>query len=70
MDINAPNNYFDVIYCSHVLEHVDDDRKAINELYRILKHGGWAAIMVPITAPSTIEDPTMIDPTERECLFG
>lgn len=70
MDIKAPDNYFDVVYCSHVLEHVDDDRKAIKELYRVLKHGGWAAIMVPITARSTIEDPTIIDPLERERLFG
>jgi SAM-dependent methyltransferase len=69
-EINAPDNYFDIIYCSHVLEHVDDDRKAIDELYRVLKPGGWAAIMVPITAPSTIEDPTIIDPVERERFFG
>ncbi len=69
-EIKAPDNYFDIIYCSHVLEHVVDDRKAIDELYRVLKPGGWAAIMVPITAPSTIEDPTIIDPVERERLFG
>ncbi len=69
-DIKAPNCYYDVIYCSHVLEHVDDDRKAITELHRVLKPGGWAAIMVPITAASTIEDPTIIDPLERERLFG
>ena len=39
-DIRYPDNTFDVIYCSHVLEHVQDDRKAMAEFYRVLKPGG------------------------------
>lgn len=39
---------FDVFICSHVLEHVPDDRKAISELYRILKKDGFGILMVPI----------------------
>jgi SAM-dependent methyltransferase len=47
-DIKYPDDYFDFIYCSHVLEHVPDDYKAVSELYRVLKSGGAALIMVPI----------------------
>lgn len=45
---------FDIIICSHVLEHVDNDRKAISELYRVMKRGGFGIIMVPIML--TLED--------------
>lgn len=44
-----PDKSFDAIICSHVLEHIPDDRKAISELYRILKPGGWGIAMVPIS---------------------
>ncbi len=58
---------FDVIVCSHVLEHVSDDRKAISELFRILKPGGWALLLVPIdpSRKETFEDPTITSPEER-----
>ncbi len=42
------NNRFDIFICSHILEHVADDFAALNELYRILKKGGWGILMVPI----------------------
>jgi len=61
---------FDVIYCSHVLEHIPDDRKAMRECRRVLKKNGYAIILVPITTTSTIEDPSVKDPKERERLFG
>lgn len=69
-DIQFPDNTFDVIYCSHVLEHVPDDRNAMREFYRVLKPGGWAILQVPITAETTFEDPTVTSPEERERLFG
>jgi SAM-dependent methyltransferase len=69
-DIQYPDASFDVIYCSHVLEHVPDDRKAIREFHRVLRPTGWAVIQVPITAEETFEDPTITDPAERERLFG
>lgn len=69
-DIKRPDSSFDVIYCSHVLEHVPDDRKAIGQLYRVLKPDGWALIAVPITAEKTIEDLSITDPQERELMFG
>jgi ubiquinone/menaquinone biosynthesis C-methylase UbiE len=69
-DIQYPDASFDVIYCSHVLEHVPDDRKAMREFFRVLKPTGWAVLQVPITADHTIEDPSVVEPEERERLFG
>jgi SAM-dependent methyltransferase len=69
-DIRYPNDHFDVIYCSHVLEHVRNDRRAMSELYRVLKKSGWAILLVPIEADQTFEDPTVTDPKERLRLFG
>jgi len=72
-DITAlcfPDECFDAIICNHVLEHVADDRKALSELYRVLKFGGWGSIQVPIKGEKTLEDPLVIDPLERESLYG
>jgi SAM-dependent methyltransferase len=69
-NIQYPDEYFDVIFCSHVLEHVQDDKKAIREFYRVLKHDGWAILLVPITAEKTIEDSSIINPSERFLVFG
>ena len=46
---------FDFLVCYHVLEHIDDDQKALGELFRVLKPGGWAIIQVPIFTERTIE---------------
>ena len=64
------DEYFDVLYCSHVLEHVTDDHAAMRECYRVLKQNGWAVFLVPIGPDPTIEDPTVNDPKERERRFG
>jgi ubiquinone/menaquinone biosynthesis C-methylase UbiE len=69
-DINYPDNSFDVIYCSHVLEHIQDDRKAMSELARVLHSTGWAILQVPIEVSETFEDPSIVDPYEREKFFG
>jgi len=69
-DINYADETFDVIYCSHVLEHVVDDSSALGELHRVLKSRGWAVILVPITADETFEDPSITDPAERLKHFG
>jgi SAM-dependent methyltransferase len=69
-NIQYPDSYFDVIYCSHVLEHVQDDKKAIREFYRVLKQDGWAILLVPITADTTFEDSSIVDPSERLRVFG
>ena len=68
--IPYPNGSFDFIYCSHVLEHVDDDRKALREFRRVLAPGGIALFLVPITAAETFEDFSIRDPKDRELAFG
>jgi len=69
-DIYFPNAIFDFIYCSHVLEHVSDDLKAMQELFRILKPGGKAIFIVPISTETTFESSSITDPLERQKLFG
>ncbi len=63
---------FDVILCNHVLEHVSADRKAMSELFRILRPGGWALMQVPLDSNRevTLEDPEVISPEERERYYG
>lgn len=62
---------FDAIVCNHVLEHVPEDRKAMSELYRVLKPGGWASLQVPLRHDRvTDEDPTVTDPAERQKRWG
>jgi SAM-dependent methyltransferase len=69
--IPFPDDHFDVVICSHVLEHVPDDRKAMHELRRVLKPGGLAILLVPMAdMPVTDEDPTVTDPAERLRRFG
>jgi SAM-dependent methyltransferase len=69
-DIKYPGDHFDIIYCSNVLEHVREDRRAMNELFRVLRPGGWAMLLVPISTQPTFEDFTVTAPEEREKLFG
>ena len=70
-NIPIEDNAYDTIFCNHVLEHVDDDRKAIRELHRILKPGGMAIMQVPLDPDYKVtdEDPGIKDPAEREKRF-
>jgi len=63
---------FDLVICNHVLEHVSDDAQAMREIHRVLKPGGRAILQVPFSLrlSATLEDSTIIDPRERERLFG
>ena len=65
-----PENTFDVIYCSHVLEHVPDDRRALRELFRVCKPGGWALLQVPVSPGKTFEDPKILSQADRLRVFG
>jgi SAM-dependent methyltransferase len=65
------DNTFDVVFCNHVLEHVDDDILACSEINRVLKPTGWGIIQSPVyDIDHTFEDRTIKDPKERERLFG
>jgi len=65
-------NSFDFILCNHVLEHINDDRKAMKELYRVLNKNGTAILQVPINQKSskTFEDSSIVDKKERIEKFG
>ncbi|SON58702.1 Ubiquinone/menaquinone biosynthesis C-methyltransferase UbiE [Mycobacterium simulans] len=70
VDITDMPNYadgaFDFFICSHVLEHVSDDGRALNELYRILAPGGRGIVMTPVTPNGSFdEDPAVTDEGER-----
>ncbi len=66
--IPLEDNRFDVVFCNHVLEHVQDARQCLKELYRVMKPGGWAIMQVPqdFSREFTFEDPTITSPEERE----
>jgi predicted SAM-dependent methyltransferase len=73
MDMNLYGDCsVDFFICSHVLEHVEDDRKAMRELYRVLKQGGQGILVVPIilTIDEIDEDPSVTDEAERWRRFG
>jgi SAM-dependent methyltransferase len=69
--IPLEDNRFDVIFCNHVMEHVDDPIQCMSELYRVLKPGGWGILQVPqdFSRETTYEDASIISPAEREKHF-
>ncbi|MCB0399625.1 MAG: methyltransferase domain-containing protein [Winogradskyella sp.] len=66
------DNSYDVIFCNHVLEHIPDDTKAMQELYRVMKPGGFGIFQIPqdLNRESTFEDNTITDKVERAKIFG
>jgi len=75
LDITAmplPDASFDVVVCSHVLEHVPDDAAAMREMRRVLDPQGFALLMVPrnLGLRATKEDPSIVDPADRVREFG
>lgn len=72
INLGFDDNAFDAILCYHVLEHIEDDIKAMRELFRILKPGGWAILQSPIDndREKTFEDSSITDPMERKKIFG
>ena len=66
------DNSYDIIFCNHVLEHIPDDTKAMQELFRVLKQGGMAILQIPqdSSRTTTFEDDSITDPKERAKIFG
>ena len=70
-NIPLEENRFDVVFCNHVLEHVEDANQCMQELFRVMKPGGWGIFQVPqdFSREKTYEDPTITSPEEREKHF-
>lgn len=66
------DNEFDVILCNHVLEHIPDDTKAMQELFRIMKPGGYGIFQIPqdLSRETTYEDDSITDKKQRAQIFG
>lgn len=71
MDMPFETNTFDVIFCNHVLEHVTDDHKAMQELYRVMKLGGFGIFQVPVdySREQTYEDASITSEADRATHF-
>lgn len=65
-------NSYSFILCNHVLEHIPNDTKAMNELFRVLKPGGIAILQIPqdYARKTTFEDNSITDQNERARIFG
>lgn len=72
MQIPLPDECFDVVICNHLLEHVESDLKALYELKRVMRHGGWGIVLAPVdySREKTLEDDSITDPEQRTRLFG
>lgn len=72
LDLPFEDNSFDLIFCNHVLEHIEDDHKAMTELYRVLKKDGMGIFQIPqdLSLDKTYEDFSITSPEERMKYFG
>jgi len=71
-DLPFEDNSYDIIFCNHVLEHIPDDTKAMQELFRVLKPGGMAILQIPqdLKREATFADDSITDQKERAAIFG
>ncbi|MDR6966898.1 SAM-dependent methyltransferase [Flavobacterium arsenatis] len=71
-DLPFEDNTYDIILCNHVLEHIPDDTKAMQELYRVLRPGGMGIFQIPqdLNRKVTFSDDSITDPKERAKIFG
>ena len=71
-DLPFKDNSYDVILCNHVLEHIPDDTKAMQELSRVMKPNGWGIFQIPqdLSREATFEDDSITDKAERAKIFG
>lgn len=67
-DIPLEDNRFDIVFCNHVMEHVNDAIRCMSELNRVMKPGGWGIMQVPqdFSRETTYEDPSIVTPEDRE----
>lgn len=66
--IPLESDRFDVVFCNHVMEHVENPHQCLREIFRVMKSGAWAIMQVPqdMTRETTLEDPAIVTPEDRE----
>ena len=71
-DLPFEDNTYDVIFCNHVLEHIPDDKRAMQELYRVMKRGGYGIFQIPqdLSREVTYENDDITDKKKRAEIFG
>ncbi|MBL7560813.1 class I SAM-dependent methyltransferase [Olleya sp. YSTF-M6] len=71
-DLPFEDDTYDIILCNHVLEHIPDDTKAMQELCRVMKPGGYGVFQIPqdLSRQTTFEDDSITDKKERAEIFG
>ncbi|RRQ46589.1 class I SAM-dependent methyltransferase [Chryseobacterium sp. SC28] len=69
-DLAVDERFFDFIFCYHILEHIDDDAKAMKELYRVLKSEGKIFVQTPFKEGEIYEDPEVKTDEDRLKYFG
>jgi len=72
MEISFADNYFDIVICNHILEHVPDMQKSLTEIYRVLKSGGFAILQTPFSKllHKHFEDPGIATDEQRDFFYG
>lgn len=68
--IEEKEESFDLIICYHILEHIEDDIRAMKELWRVIRKGGHCLIQTPFKNGDIYEDKNLTTPVEREKHFG
>lgn len=70
--LSFSDNNFDVVIGNHIMEHIPNDKKALKEIYRVLKPGGRAILQVPYSTKitNTLEEPEINNPQKQSALFG
>jgi len=69
-NIEYPDQSFEIIYCSHVLEHFQNGKKAIRKFPSVMKDNGWSILFIPIYAEKTFDKPSKVEYAERLKAFG
>jgi ubiquinone/menaquinone biosynthesis C-methylase UbiE len=70
--VDFPHEYFDLLIANHVLEHVPDDRRAMSEIFRVLKPGGRAVLQTPFSPvlAGSFQDAAIDTEADRLLFYG
>ena len=69
-NIDFEDSYFNTIICYHILEHIEEDSEAMEELFRVLKSNGTCYIQTPFKDGAIYEDATKTTKSQRTEAFG